>query len=220
VLGCLLGAALLLSGSAHAADRDALLGPETAAPPKSALVPWTPPPPPPSPEQLQAGGEAALRDPKALVRYLEADPSRLTVEGRTPAEVLGFAQVLLRLEEVFLAERLLFRAHEKWPEDADVAAARGRVLVSLGRPEAARRTLDEALARRPDDPTLHYLRGRALLGMEPRTPEVEGQAAAAFEKTLQLAPDFTDPDGVTAPDLRNVIGRLRAGAGPGPQGAP
>ncbi len=197
-----------------------MLGPETAAPPKGRLVPFTTPPPSPSPEQLKEGGEAALRDPKTLVRYLEEDPSRLTVEGRTPAEVLGFAQVLLRLEEVFLAERLLAKAHQKWPEEADLAGAWGRVLVSLGRPDAAKRALDDALARQPDDPTLHYLLGRALLGMEPRTPEVEARAAAAFEKTLQLAPQFTDPDGVTATDLRSVTGRLRAGAGPGPQGAP
>lgn len=207
----LLGAALAcLSAPALAVPAGDALGPKTVAPPRSARVPYAAVPP----VDPKAGEEEWLRDPRALIRFLETQPERLTAEGRTPAEVLSFAQVLLQLDQIFLAERLLGQAAAKWPEDDAVAAAWGRVLVSLGRVEPARRTLSAAIARKPDDATLHYLLGRALLGVEPRTEAVATEAAAALEKALTLAPTFQDAEGITARDLRAVIDRLRAGGGP------
>jgi predicted Zn-dependent protease len=207
-----LGAALLAvsARAADAPDLDAILGPQTVAPPKAQRVPFTPSTL--TAEQIKNGKlEELARDPQALVRFLEADPSRLSAEGRNPADVLNFAQVLLRLDQTFLAERLLGNAARKWPEDVDVTSAWARVLVSLGRPDAAMPVLERDIAARPTDPSLRYLQGRALLGTEPRTPEVEAQAAAAFEKVLALKPDYQDPEGVTAQDLRAIIDRLRNG---------
>ncbi|MCB9548830.1 MAG: hypothetical protein H6706_23745 [Myxococcales bacterium] len=175
------------------------------APVPGEAVPWVPPPP--APETL---GAEALRDEGAIVRYLETHPERLGVESMaTPDIAKVMAQVLLRADRTFLAERLLAQATEKWKEDNDLRRAHGRVLLSLGRADAARALLAQVAVAEPEDASTRYLLGRAWLAAEPRTPETDAQALAAFERTLALDPEYRDPDGVTAAMIHDLIRRVR-----------
>lgn len=215
-----------MASPAHAApaDLEGLIGPETVAPPRRELVPYVPPPPTPTARELEGAREetleALVRDPRALVRFLEENPAKLSVEGRQPAEVLAFAQTLLRMDQTFLAERLLGQAAAKWPERTDVAASWGRVLISLGRAAAALPALRAAAERAPKDAQIQYLLGRAWIGTEPQTAESRAAAVAAFERALDLDPDYVDPEGVSAADLRAVISRLRGADAAGARAAP
>ncbi|MEZ4468349.1 MAG: hypothetical protein R3F60_02910 [bacterium] len=194
-----------MAGPAAAAPEHPLLTVPAVAPSRGEAVPWVPPPPPP--ESL---GPDALRDEGAIVRYLETHPDRLGVESMSSPDIAKvMAQVLLRADRTFLAERLLAQASEKWKEDNDLRRSHGRVLLSLGRSDAARTLLAAVAAADPEEPSTRYLLGRAWLAAEPRTAETDAQALAAFERTLALAPDYRDPDGVTAAMIRDLIARVR-----------
>ncbi|MCA9542750.1 MAG: tetratricopeptide repeat protein [Myxococcales bacterium] len=185
---------------------DDVLGPPTVAPTDRELVPLNPP------EPLPAGvrPEALASDPEALVRFVAANPERLDVKQMDPALVLTLVQVLLRGDRTFLAEKLLHDAHRQWPERVDLARGWARVLISLGRPDAAIPVLEDAQGKAPGDPVVRYLLGRACLGSQPNTPEKDACARKAFEAVIELNPQYTDPDGVRAQDLMGIIQKLSA----------
>lgn len=169
-------------------------------------VPWTPPPPVPATLDAQAA-----QDEGQIVRHLEAHPDRLNVDTMgNPELVRASVELLLRADRAFLAERLLAQAVEKWPEDAGLRRAWGRVLLSLGRPEPARAQLEKVVVAVPSDPSAHYLLAKAWLAREPRTPESDARAAAALREVVRLDPDYQDPDGVTAAVIRDLLKRLPA----------
>lgn len=189
---------------------DRVLGPEAVAPTEDELVRWSPAPPPPD----GADPAALVRDPQALVRFVQANPERLSVEQMAPEQAFSLAQILLRADEIFLAEKLLADAAERWPDRAELQRARARVLVSLGRPADARRILEPAIERWPGDPVLRYLLARAWMSTEPRSAATDAAALAALEAVLEIAPDYVDSDKVTARDIKAVIQQLkRARAG-------
>ncbi|MCA9537302.1 MAG: tetratricopeptide repeat protein [Myxococcales bacterium] len=196
--------ALVIGAPALAAPPlDPLLGPATVAPPRQGLVDWHPP------AAVPANADPAVlaTDPVAFARFIETRPDRLDVARMEPALVLTLAQLLLRADRTFVAEKLLYDAAQHWPERADLTRAWARVLISLGRPQAAERALTAAIARSPGDAILRYLLARAILG-GPRQAETEQKAKAALEAVLEIDPQFRDADGVTAADVRAVIERL------------
>ncbi len=203
----MLGAALLaVSGTAWAAPLlDDVLGPAAVAPAPGRLVPMIPLPPlaeRPEPADL-------MQHPALLARYLEAQGGRLGDQHADPALVLTLAQILLRGDETFAAERMLGDGVGRWPERADLRRAWGRVLISLGRAEAARAALEPAVAASPGDPALRYLLGRALLSIEPRSAAHDVAAAEALSAALEIDPAYSDPDGVGAPEISSVIKELK-----------
>lgn len=206
---CLLGAALLLSAPAGAQTLDDLLGPETLLPPASARVPYVPEAP--IPENIDP--DSLVRDPTRLAAFFRQDMARLDSERLTPDLARMLAGILLRGNETFLAETLLHNAAKRFPEDTEISRAWGRVLISLGRPEAARRILETVVGKAPDDPTAHYLLGRAYMGVDPQDPANRKKIAAAFETTLKLAPDYTDSDGVGAREIRAGLEQITRGRG-------
>lgn len=196
------------SGAQVAPPIDAVLGPETVLPARGARVAFVAPTPLPADREGLDPARLA-QDPDLFGRFIEADPRRLDTASMEPAVALTLAQILLRGERTFLAEKLLWDASRRWPERSDLARAHARVLISLGRPQAAVDGLEGAIKGSPGDASLRYLLARALLGL-PRTARNEAAAAVALEATLEIDPQYVDPEGVTAEEIRQVIGRLRA----------
>lgn len=182
----------------------------SVAPPQAKAVHWTPQPAPPSTLDPQT----ALKDPAALVRFFAANPKRINVTNMQHPDIAKtLAQVFLKADRTFMAERLLGLAAEKWPDDIAIRRAHGRVLMSLGQP-AARTVLRKVMTDAPTDPTARYLMGMALLRIEPRTPQGQQEAILLFEKVLRLDPRYTDADGVGPVELQQVITRLKTGDRP------
>lgn len=211
-----LGAAALLvaqaaSPAAAAPSIDDVLGPPTVLPPRAEQVPLVVPPPLPAAEE-GLDPAALAQDPAMFARFIEADPTRLNVASMEPSVALTLAQILLRGDRTFLAEKLLWDARQRWPERADLLRAHLRVLVSLGRPQATVDAARGAIAKWPGDPALRYLLARGLLGLR-RSPVFEAEAATALEAVLEIDPSYVDPEGVTAAEIRQVIGRLRSPGG-------
>lgn len=207
--GAAIAALLWVSPALGAPPIESVLGPETVLPPRGARVPLRAPTPLPADRE---GLDPALlaQDPDLFGRFIEADPARLDTASMEPAVALTLAQILLRGERTFLAEKLLYDASRKWPERVDLTRAHARVLISLGRPRAAADGLRAAIARSPGDASLRYLLARALLAM-PRDAMATGGAVAALEAVLEIDPGYVDPEGTTASDIRQVIERLKAG---------
>lgn len=210
---CTLFAVAAPSAVAHAAPAlDDALGPETVMPPAAERVRWTAPPPLPAADETLDPAQLAS-DPDMFGRFIEANPDRLDVDLMQPEVALTLAQILLRGDRTFLAEKLLHDAARKWPERVDLARGHGRVLVSLGRPEAALRVLRPAVQRSPGDPALRYLIGRALLSL-PRSRANEEAAVQALEAVVEIDPGYRDPEGVTAADIKQVAERIRSQMAP------
>jgi len=178
--------------------------PETVAPPRSQSIPWE--------KRTLAPGEtpdaeALARDPKLLSAWLEQNPEKLDVSQMDPALLLSLVQMLLSGSRVFEAERLLYQGLKRWPENLELARRWGGIVVRLGRTEAARETL-ERIAPVANDPALYYLLGTIYIRREPRA-EADLRSALAWEQVLALAPDYRDPDGSNAEQIRNAIEKLR-----------
>lgn len=207
--GVAFAALLWVSPALGAPPIESVLGPETVLPARGARVPLRAPAPLPVDREGLDPARLA-QDPDLFGRFIEADPARLDTASMEPAVALTLAQILLRGERTFLAEKLLYDASRKWPERADLTRAHARVLISLGRPRAAVDGLNAAIGRSPGDASLRYLLARALLAM-PRDVVTTGGAVAALEATLEIDPFYADPEGTTASDIRQVIERLKAG---------
>jgi Flp pilus assembly protein TadD len=79
-------------------------------------------------------------------------------------------------------------AIEKLGRQADLLGYLGTALLSSGRVDDARRSLEEASRLRPDDPRPHFYLGNiALLRNE------EQQARAHYREALAHDPDWTEP---------------------------
>lgn len=210
IIGGLGAAALLWAASTLAAPSlDEAGGKDTIMPPTAARVPFVAPTPLPAVDEA-LDPQTLANDPDLLGRFIEANPKRLDATDMEPEVALTVAQILLRGDRTFLAERLLWSAMRRWPERADIIRAHARVLISLGRPDAAIRELRGAIQLSPGDPAARYLLGRALLTL-PASTTSEAQARTAFEAVLEIDPNYRDPEGVGAADIRRVLTRLREG---------
>ncbi len=183
---------------------DEVLGPETIAPPPARMVSVAPAEP--LPEKLDPNWFADHSD--ALARFLAERPDRLEAAKMEPVLLLTLAQILLRGDHTFLAERLLWQGAQRWPDRVEVLRAWSRVLISLGRPSAARAALEKVVALTPADPVAQYLLARSLLSLEPRAPAHDRAARAALTQVLALAPTYRDADGVDAREIKMVIEQL------------
>lgn len=196
---------LLASAQPVALERQ-LDQPSPVAPPPQAWHRLKPAPAPPPADQL--GTEQLLHDPDALVRFIEANPERIQGAQMPPDLALTLARLLLQAQHLFTAQQLLAEASAAHPEDLQLAALYVQVLTSLGQPAPAIAHAQALVERQPEQALAHYLLARALLGTEPESPHRLRAAIASLEQTLRLAPNFQDAQGVTAPQLRDLIERL------------
>lgn len=214
------GAALLLTASLVWAKPplESVLGPTTAVPSPGERVEYRPLEVPRA-EDL-GSPDSLARDPGSLVAYLEANPNRLDVKQMAPPLVMTIAQILADRGKLFVAEKLLTEGAAHWADRPDLKRALGRVLIRLGRPDAARRVMTMAVALAPTDAESQYLLGRATIRSEPFTAARQDESIKAFETTLSLDPGFTDGQ-VTASELsaqlkalkrRRALGATPAGA--------
>ncbi len=213
-----LGAAFLLIWpaqglSAPPAEKPKLterLGPETVMPRADQLRPWVRS----SGEndnRNQIAPEDMVRDPKKMIEFLKGRPDRMDVNRMDPALTLTISGVLIEGGAWLTAEKLLFDASALWPERADVRTTHARVLIQLGRPSAALRTISEATKLMPDLSTPHFLKALALLRAQPVTQAKRIEAMGELETVLKLDPDFRDPSGWTATDVRSQLRQMRSG---------
>ena len=179
------------------------LGPETVAPPPEALIPWK--------AEAAVQGEvdpaSLIQQPDRLAAFLQADPRRMDAERMQPELLLSMAQILLRGNRTFLAEQLLSRGAARWPDAIEVHRAWARVLLSIGRPQSGLRVLDAAAEHAASDPTVHYLRARALLQHDPRR---DAAALAALRTVISLDPSYKASDGLSAQELVDGLLKLEA----------
>ena len=186
----------------------AQVGAETVMPKAAQLKDWVK-------EGSVAGGKAQIspedmvRDPKKMVAFLRGRPDRMDVSRMDPALALTVAGVLIEGGAWLTAEKLLFNATELWPQRADLRTTHGRVLIQLGRPAAALKTVRMATETMADLSTPHFLKALALLRTQPVTQARRAEAMVALERVLELDPDFTDPSGWTAADVRSQLRQMR-----------
>ncbi len=98
-------------------------------------------------------------------------------------------------------DRALELAERAWASEPGPAVADTLATVQLvrGEPESALALLDEALQRWPDDPTLHFRRGRALVATGR-----EAEARAEFERALSAG---SFPEAEAAREALAVLAR-------------
>ena len=186
------------------------LGPETVLPKTDSLKSWI--------QEIDdakgqegASPEDIVRDPKKMVAFLKGRPDRMDVSRMDPALALTVSGVLIEGGAWLTAEKMLFNAVKLWPDRADLRTTHGRVLIQLGRPGAALRTTTQATKTMPELSAPHFLRALALLRVQPITKARRLEAMGELEKVLALDPDFRDPSGWTATDVRNQLRQMRAG---------
>ena len=187
-------------------------------PPVSERISWVK-----APDPGEVDPQALVRDPEQLAAFFEKDPRRLSAERLRPggpelARMLS--SLLLRANETFLAERLLRNAVEVWPERVDLVRAWARVLLSLGRPDAARRTLEPVVVRSSEDPTARYLLARAYLAVDQKSPGSQRRILAELEAVLRLSPSYKDTDGVGAKEIQAGIDQIKKNLAKGPPSPP
>lgn len=169
-------------------------------------MPFTEPPPPPTPESISIQNP----DPEQIARFFDAHPERLAAPDLDPALAVTLARVLIRADRTFMAERMLSAVRERFPTDTRVIESHARILVMLGRWEAAIALLKPLAEAEPPDAAVLYTLGNAYLARRPRVPEDEARALAVWERVLQVSPAFVGPDGVNAAQLRVFNDRLRS----------
>jgi arylsulfatase A-like enzyme/Flp pilus assembly protein TadD len=132
-------------------------------------------------ELARGDREAAMRTAQHVVREGAAstlpggflvEAGRLLLDGGDPEGAADLFQVAI----------------EKLGRQADLLGYLGTALLSSGRVDEARRSLEEASRLRPDDPRPHFYLGNiALLRNE------EQQARAHYREALAHDPDWTEP---------------------------
>jgi len=195
---------------------ESVLGPSAAVPGESQRVEYQPKAQ--TSAEALSNPDALARDPGKLVAFLEANPDRMRVKQMEPALVMTIAQILVDGTKLFLAEKMLSEAAAHWSDRPDLKRALGRILIRLGRPNAARRTLSAAVLLAPSDAESHYLLGRAAIRCEPFTDALQDEAIKAFEMTLSISPTFTDGQ-VDANEVKNQLDALKRRRVLGPNAA-
>jgi tetratricopeptide (TPR) repeat protein len=208
-----LGSALLFFCPGVAFGKPSLsaqLGPETMLPAASRLVNWVQ-----TSTIVDPAGKIApedmVRDPKKLIEFIEGRPDRLDVSKMDGALALTIAGVLIEGGAWLTAERLLFDGTKLWPNRADLRTTHGRVMIQLGRPNAALETLNKAVEAAPDNATVHFLRALAMLRIQPVTTKRRQESLAELVKVLELEPGFRDGSGWTAADVKSQIRQMKSG---------
>src|SRR5437868_2685614 len=99
-------------------------------------------------------------------------------------EMLREAMALVRQERFAEAEAIYRAALERFGDDGLLCMNLAAALSSQGKLEESLPWHDRAASLRPNDPGVHFNRGRTLAGLGSHA-----EAVASFERTLQLAPD-------------------------------
>lgn len=85
------------------------------------------------------------------------------------------------------AEKLYNSILTAHPDQPEALAGLGRIRFADAKPDEALVLVDKSIAKKADDPTVHHLRGEILARMEKHD-----EAAAAFAKAFELAPDKSE----------------------------
>ena len=181
------------------------LGPERPLPPASTRIDYDPSK---KLSTVNLQPKNILKDPQTLVRFLKANPDRLSIDAMNPALVLTIARILVEGDALFLAERLLFMATEKWSDRPDLSREHARMLIQLGRSSAASRILKKTVGLEPENVTGHFLYAFATVRRKPMLAEHRKLAIKHFQIVLKLDPDFVDQSGWTTSNIRNQLDRM------------
>ena len=204
ILICLAGLASVKPAGAENRLKDGL-GPERPLPPASTRVQYQPA------DELKDTDlqpKNILKDPQTLVRFLKANPDRLSVDAMNPALVLTISRILVEGDALFLAEKLLFLARAKWSDRPDLSREHGRMLIQLGRSNAAATILEKAVEVEPRNVSNHFLYAFASVRRKPLTANHQAVAIKHFQMVLQLDPNFRDQSGWTASNIKNQLDRM------------
>ena len=159
-----------------------------------------------SPEQI-------IGDPKRRVAFVQKNPERLDPKSIEPAVIMTISQLLMESGAWLSAERLLDGAVRLHKDRSDLQRAHARVLIQLGRPNSALRSLEKTIELNADKAEFHFLLGLAVLRVEPALKNRQARAVEAFQRVLELSPNYRDPSGWGAQDLRTQLQRLGSSVG-------
>ena len=125
----------------------------------------------------------------------------------------------VQLAEYDKAEADFEKANELDPSQSLSSAAQGLAAVEANDLDRALATVEQRLARKPDDPLLLYVRADILAqkGVEPGTPEFK-TAVSSAQKAVALRPSLAPAHGVLA-KLYLQAGQTRGRDRAVPQGA-
>lgn len=97
------------------------------------------------------------------------------------------AVVLCRQQRTEEALGVIEKALQKWPDQAELMAARGHTLLLARRPAEAVEAFKTALERNNGMPEAHYNLGESLMNLGRA-----GEAKASFEQAVQIRPTYMD----------------------------
>ena len=115
-----------------------------------------------------------------------------TLEATSPKIALELSESLLSLDYFEDGRFVLEVAHEKWPQDADIAHAYAKVLISVGNNLEAIPALEDAIQYGTPNAEWLVLYADTLLhgfGSKSNEPQVMGKARQALAEALKLDPE-------------------------------
>ena len=157
-----------------------------------------------------------LKDPQMLVRFIKANPSRLSVDAMNPALVLTITRVLIDGGALFIAERLLSEARQKWSDRSDIIREHSRMLIQLGRLSPAIKAIKPLVDAEPEVASNHFIYAFALVRKKNLTVEMRQTAIKHFEDVLRLDPNYVDNSGMNARNIKNQLTRMKGETGSDP----
>ncbi|MEE2757198.1 MAG: CDC27 family protein [Myxococcota bacterium] len=157
----------------------------------------------------QINQDNLLKNPANLVRFFRENPTRLSVDSMNPALALTISRILVEGGALFISEKLLDMSIQKWTMRNDLKREHGRLLVQLGRPNAAVLKLRKLVEDEPNNAANHFIYAFALVRLKPETDARKNEAIKHFEKVLFLDPNYRDSSGWSASNIRNQLNRMK-----------
>ncbi len=132
---------------------------------------------------------------KALNIYQEL----VEMDYDEPFLYTSLSNISLHLNDTLQAKEYTLKGREKYPENLDIIFQEANIYIFTGDIDEARRVLDIAIQRDPENPTLHFAFGANYDRMYQDTTYTEEdrqfafhEAIKAYENAIELQPDFFD----------------------------
>jgi Flp pilus assembly protein TadD len=169
-----------------------------------------------------------VQDPGPPVKTEEMEGYSQIMEGfRANAEVLfrraDIEKRLDQIEQVFVSTghylelvSIYQRVVEKQGYDTPAAPRLAWALVRLGQRQQAKTLIDDLKEARPEDADVHFIDGAYWLNQARESREAAARTVLAWQKTLELDPDYEGFEEASASNIQTQIDRLRQQIGAPP----
>ena len=135
----------------------------------------------------------------AFERALKIYQDLLDMDYEEPFLYTSLSNISLHLGDTLAAKEYTLEGREKYPDNLDIIFQEANIYIFTGDIDGARRVLDIAIQRDPENPTLHFAFGANYDKMYQDTTYSEEdrqfafeEAVKAYENAIELQPDFFD----------------------------